>query len=203
LSNDVHPVDIEFALSRTPYYVDNNGHPTVGGRLGLTQKLGELLDFTLGERHVRHLDRATNSRHAIFGWGPRVSNLRRACAYPARTKYGNRYGRRGVVRAPLRTSSAVMKQGALCRARGAAGLFGGFWTRGRALSHGNVLLDPAEDDTPLSFRELGPSLHARREQGARARVSDEAIDGVWQFSDEDDVRAMTRVGMHLAFVGTY
>ncbi len=47
---DLRPTDIDFKLSRSPsnYYVDNNGRPTVGGRLALTLKLGDSSDMTLG-----------------------------------------------------------------------------------------------------------------------------------------------------------
>jgi hypothetical protein len=44
------PLDIDFQLSRRPeaYYVDNNGRPTVGGRLALTYKLSDTSDLTGG-----------------------------------------------------------------------------------------------------------------------------------------------------------
>ena len=47
---DAQPKDIDFKLSRSPqsYYVDNNGRPTVGGRLAFTLKLGDASDATLG-----------------------------------------------------------------------------------------------------------------------------------------------------------
>lgn len=44
------PLDLDFTQSRAGslYYVDNNGRPTVGGRLSLTQRLGAETDVTLG-----------------------------------------------------------------------------------------------------------------------------------------------------------
>lgn len=47
---DLQPKDLDFRLSRSPqsYYVDNNGRPTVGGRLAATLKLGDSSDATLG-----------------------------------------------------------------------------------------------------------------------------------------------------------
>lgn len=42
--------DIDFVQSRTPalYYVDNNSHPSFGGRLALTLNLGDLTTLTTG-----------------------------------------------------------------------------------------------------------------------------------------------------------
>lgn len=47
---DARPLDLDFKLSRSPqfYYTDNNGRPTVGGRVALTFKLGEASDLTAG-----------------------------------------------------------------------------------------------------------------------------------------------------------
>jgi hypothetical protein len=39
---------LNFVESRSPYYVDNNARPTVGGRIALTGKLGPTADMTLG-----------------------------------------------------------------------------------------------------------------------------------------------------------
>ena len=42
--------DIDFVQSRTPalYYVDNNSHPSVGGRMALTVNLGDVTTLTTG-----------------------------------------------------------------------------------------------------------------------------------------------------------
>jgi hypothetical protein len=42
--------DLDFVQSRSPslYYVDNNGRPSVGGRLSLTARLGSVSDATIG-----------------------------------------------------------------------------------------------------------------------------------------------------------
>src|SRR5262249_26523519 len=42
--------DLDFVQSRggSFYYVDNNGRPTVGGRLGMTQRLTTFSDLTVG-----------------------------------------------------------------------------------------------------------------------------------------------------------
>ncbi|MGZ5968395.1 MAG: hypothetical protein ACXWP4_12060 [Polyangiales bacterium] len=41
-------IDFQQSRSRDSYYVDNNGRPTVGGRLALTIKLGQTSDMTIG-----------------------------------------------------------------------------------------------------------------------------------------------------------
>jgi hypothetical protein len=45
---DARPLDIDFSLSRAPYYVDNNGRPTFGARISLATGLGDSGDLTLG-----------------------------------------------------------------------------------------------------------------------------------------------------------
>ena len=46
---DPHPTDINFAEQHPPnYFVDNNGRPTVGGRLAMTVKTGSASDVSAG-----------------------------------------------------------------------------------------------------------------------------------------------------------
>jgi hypothetical protein len=67
---DAKPLDIDFKLSRNPqtYYVDNNGRPTVGGRLALTLKLSESSDATAGLSAMRGtFDPDNDLAYAIIG----------------------------------------------------------------------------------------------------------------------------------------
>jgi hypothetical protein len=41
-------IDLDFRQSHAPYYVDNNGRPTLGGRASLTFRLSPSSDLTLG-----------------------------------------------------------------------------------------------------------------------------------------------------------
>ncbi|MDB4998520.1 MAG: hypothetical protein JWM74_5952, partial [Myxococcaceae bacterium] len=41
-------IDLDFRQSHSPYYVDNNGRPTLGGRVSLTLRLSPGSDLTLG-----------------------------------------------------------------------------------------------------------------------------------------------------------
>lgn len=204
-SNDEHPVDIEFALSHTPYYVDNNGHPTVGGRLALTQKLGDLSDVTVGASGMYGTyDPRNEFAYLIFGGDLafRIYRTSLRLEYLARRTEIDTSDPALFV-PPLRTSNAVFKQGAYAELEvplaSAVDLLGRFDFLHRT---GNVPVDPNEDETPLSYRSwvlrytLGASYAFER--AFRMKLSTE----FWQFSDEEDERT-TRVGMHLAFVGTY
>jgi len=47
-SDASNPVDLDFSESHLPYYVDNNGRPTTGGRVALTMVAGRDVDATMG-----------------------------------------------------------------------------------------------------------------------------------------------------------
>jgi len=49
-ANTDTPYDVDFIASRSaaPYYIDNNSEPSVGGRVGLTARLADRVDLTVG-----------------------------------------------------------------------------------------------------------------------------------------------------------
>lgn len=49
-ANTDTPYDVDFIASRSaaPYYIDNNSQPSVGGRVGLTARLADRVDLTVG-----------------------------------------------------------------------------------------------------------------------------------------------------------
>jgi hypothetical protein len=204
-SNSLHPIDIEFSLSHSPYYVDNNGHPTVGGRLALTQKLGELSDFTLGGSGMYGTyDPRNQFAYAIFGGDLAFRFYRTSVRleYLARRTEIDVSDPTLFVQ-PLHPSSIVIKHGAYAEVEVPLASSVDLLGRVDGLYRiGNVPVDPTEEETPLSYRSwiirytLGASYAFER--AFRMKLSTE----FWQFSDEDDGRT-TRVGMHLAFVGTY
>ena len=67
---DATSTDLDFAQSRAGslYYVDNNGHPTFGGRASLTAKLGSSSDATLGgSGMIGSFDPDNKLTYAILG----------------------------------------------------------------------------------------------------------------------------------------
>ena len=205
-SNVAHPLDIDFLISHTPYYVDNNGHPTVGGRLAVTQKVGDLSDFTLGASGMYGTyDLHNELTYAIFG-GDLVFRFNRTAL---RFEYLARRTQIDVSDPALLALNVVgadrdvvTKHGAyaeievpLAPSVDVLGRLDGLYRVG------NFPKDP-EDETPLAFRSyivrytVGASYAFER--AFRVKLSTE----LWQFSDEDDGKNV-RVGTHLAFVGTY
>lgn len=205
-SNVAHPLDIDFLLSRTPYYVDNNGHPTVGARLAVTQKLGELSDFTLGGSGMYGTyDLDNNLAYAIWG-GDLVFRFDRTSLrfeYLARrTEIDTSDPTLLALRVTGANANVVMKHGAyaelevpLARSVDVLGRVDGLYRIG------NFAADTTEV-VPLAYRSwvvrytVGASYAFER--AFRVKLSTE----LWDFSDEDDGRRI-RVGMHLGFVGTY
>lgn len=49
-ANTDTPYDVDFVASRSaaPYYIDNNSQPSVGGRVGLTARLADRVDLSVG-----------------------------------------------------------------------------------------------------------------------------------------------------------
>lgn len=206
-SNDVHPLDIEFVLSRTPYYVDNNGHPTVGGRLVVTQKLGALSDVTLGASGMYGTYDPNNElTYAIFGGDLafRIVRTNLRLEYLARRTEMDVSDPTLLALPEARTDKdAFFKHGAYAELELPLASSVDVLARVDGLYRvGNFPKDPTGDETPLSRRSwilrytLGASYAFER--AFRVKLSTE----YWKFSDEEDERT-ERVGMHMAFVGTY
>jgi len=205
-SGDAHPVDLDFTLSRTPYYVDDNGFPSVGARLAWTQKLGALSDVTIGGSGMYGTyDPGNSLSYAIVGGD---ISLRLALTN-VRLEYLVRRTQIDVTD-PARfalpvsaTGDAVFKHGAYVEIEQPLSPALDLMARVDGLYRvGNVVADP-EDEVPLRRRSsivrytLGASYAFER--GFRLKLSTE----LWNFSDADDDGHTLAVGLHAAFVAAY
>jgi hypothetical protein len=205
-SLDAHPTDLHFYLSRTPYYVDNNGYPSFGGRLALTQKLGDLSDFTLGASLMYGTyDPDNKLSYAIVGadlsFRIGLTNLRVEYLV-RRTQMDLTDPTRFAL--PLQSGDEYFyKHGAYIEveqpvsdALDLIGRIDGLYRVGNFATD-----DPAE--TPLQRRTsilrytLGASYAFER--GFRVKLSSE----LWHFGTADDDGHSFAVGMHASFVAAY
>ncbi len=205
-SLEKHPLDIDFRQSRTPFYIDNNGLPTVGGRVAFTYKLGELSDITIGASGMYgHYDATNDLAYAIFG-GDLVLRVRRTSVrmeYLARRTQIDATGNVLALAAPASGRDHFIKHGAYVEIEQPL-------TRNLdlilrvdgMLRIGNYAVDTS-GETPITQRSqvvrytLG--TYYAFEHGFRLKASGE----VWQFSDADDDGKSIELGVHLAFVGTF
>ena len=206
-SDDPHPADINFALSRTPYYVDNNGFPTVGARLALTQKLGELSDLTVGASGMYGTyDPSNRLSYAIVGADLvlriRLTSIRLEYLV-RRTEMDVTDPARFAQPVPATGGNFFLKHGAYVEIEQPVSSDLDVIARVDGLYRvGNFLAD-STDETPLSLKSrllrytLGTSYQFER--GFRFKLSTE----LWQFSDADDDGHTLAVGMHAAFVAAY
>lgn len=89
LEGGENALDIDFVLSRSPslYYTDNNGHPSVGGRLAITATFEDWGSFTLGasgmhgpydpSRTLSYTIAGADAHLRIHGLALRAEGLRR------------------------------------------------------------------------------------------------------------------------------
>jgi hypothetical protein len=205
-SGSPHPVDLDFTLSRTPYYVDNNGLPSVGGRLALTRKLGELSDLTIGSSAVYGTyDSSGSLAYAILGgdFSLRILLTNVRVEYLVRRTQID-VGDPAHLALPVATTGdAVLKHGAYIEIEQPVSPALDLIARVDGLYRiGNFAADPS-DETPLRRRSsmvrytLGTSYAFER--GFRLKLSTE----LWSFSDADDDGHTLAVGMHAAFVAAY
>ena len=206
-SDDAHPTDVNFELSRTPYYVDNNGFPTVGGRLALTQKLGELSDLTVGASAMYGAYNPSNTlSYAIAGADLvlriRMTNIRMEYLV-RRTEMDMTDPSRFELPVPASGGNFFYKHGAYVEIEQPVSSALDVIARVDGLYRFGNFLKDATDETPLSLRSrilrytLGTSYTFER--GFRFKLSTE----LWQFSDADDDGHSLAVGMHAAFVAAY
>jgi hypothetical protein len=205
-TEDTHPRDLEFRLSRMPYYVDNNSRPAVGGRLAITQKLGSLSDFTLGGSGMYGTyDRNNEYSYAIVGGDLsfRIQRTNIRLEYLARrTEMDTSVP--SLLQLPVNSDkSAYWKQGAYVEIEQRLSSTVDLLARVDGLYRsGNFPADP-EDETPLSRRSyiLRYTLGAAYafDRAFRLKLSTE----FWQFSDADDEGESKALSTHLSFVGTY
>jgi hypothetical protein len=206
-SDDAHPVDLNFGLSRTPYYVDNNAYPTLGGRLALTRKLGELSDVTIGASAMYGTyDPSNTLSYGIAGADLvlRVGMTSIRMEYLVRrTEMDMTNPSRFALPVPATGGNFFLKHGAYVEIEQPISAALDVIARADGLYRdGNFLKDPT-DETPLSRRSsilrytLGTSYAFER--GFRFKLSTE----LWQFSDKDDDGESLAVGVHAAFVAAY
>jgi hypothetical protein len=205
-TEDEHPRDLDFRLSRMPYYVDNNSRPAVGGRLAITQKLGSLSDFTLGGSGMYGTyDRNNDYAYAIVGGDLsfRIQRTNIRLEYLARrTEMDTSVPT--LLQLPVNSDkSAFWKQGAYVEVEQRLSSAVDLLVRVDGLYRtGNFPADP-EDETPLANRSyilrytLGGAYAFDR--AFRMKLSA----AYWQFSDEDDEGRAYALSTHLSFVGTY
>jgi hypothetical protein len=68
-------LDFDFIQSRTPYYLDNNSRPTVGGRVAFTLGLGEASSVSLGASGMYGTYDPENKLHFLVAGGDLVLRL--------------------------------------------------------------------------------------------------------------------------------
>ncbi len=206
-ADDAHPTDLNFELSRTPYYVDNNGFPTLGSRLALTRKLGELSDLTIGASAMygtydpgNALSYGIAGADLVLRIG--MTNIRMEYLV-RRTEMDMTNPARFAFPVPATGGNFFLKHGAYVEIEQPVSSALDVIARVDGLYRvGNFLKDPT-DETPLSLRSsilrytLGTSYAFER--GFRLKLSTE----LWQFSDADDDGHSLAVGMHASFVAAY
>jgi hypothetical protein len=202
-----HPVDLQFALSRTPYYVDNNALPTGGGRLSLTRKLGELSDLTIGASAMVGTYDANNAlMYAILGADValriHLTNIRLEYLV-RRTEMDASDPTRFAFPVPASGVDSFLKHGAYVEIEQPVSAAFDMIARVDGLYRvGNFVVDPT-GETPLIRRSsilrytIGTTYEFER--GFRLKLSTE----LWQFSDPDDDKHKLALGMHAAFVTAY
>jgi len=210
---DTSGVDLDFIRSRDPaqYYVDNNGRPTVGGRLAFNARLGELTDATLGASIMRGtFDPSNQLTYTIAGadlvfrfdrTNLRFEYLVRRQEFdvsdPTRFKYEVPAG-----------GDFFMKHGAyaeleqpLSDAIDVVGRVDGMYRVGNVLAQAPA--NPVPPDGLLDKHSsvvrytVGASVSVER--GLRLKASTE----LWQFSDEDARGSTRALGLHVGAVGTF
>jgi hypothetical protein len=209
---DPHPRDLDFTLSRMPYYVDNNSRPTVGARVALTQKLGSLSDFTFGASGMYGTyDRNNEFSYAIFGGDLsfRIQRTSIRLEYLARRTEQDTSDRALLALPVSGDKQAFWKQGAYVEVEQRLSSTVDLLARVDGLYRTGNYAAPVEaageeaEEVPLSRRSyivrytLGGAYAFDR--AFRLKLSTE----FWQFSDKDDDEHDVALSTHLAFVGTF
>ncbi len=195
--------DIQFQLSHSPYYVDNNSRPSYGGRVALTGKLGELTDLTAGASAMGGTyDPKNNFSYAIFG-GDLSARFDRTSL---RFEYLVR-------RETIDTSNpALLKVPVVPGARNVTSKEGAFAELEQPLLHnldlivrvdgmrrtGNLLAtSELSDDSLVGRATLGTALTVDRNMRFKASLE------LWQFRDQDGQPWRSLTSAHLGAVGSF
>jgi hypothetical protein len=200
---DESSLDLDFQQSRVAYYVDNNGEPTVGGRVGATLRLAPTSDLTLGvSAQHGHFDPERRLSYSIVGSDValrvgrtdlRLEYLLRRQEFDPSNPAALRYdvlGPRG---------DFFVKQGGYAELK--TPLTQDIDLIGRAdgmYRHGNLpKLSPLSVRSTVMRYTLGALFVL--DTGLRAKLSAE----IWDFSDADTEGRHTELSWHAAIVGTY
>jgi hypothetical protein len=206
-------LDFDFVQSRdgNAYYVDNNGRPTVGGRLALTVGFAARSEMTLGASIMQGTyDPANDYSYTIAGadlsfrlvrTNLRFEYLVRRQSFdtsdPSLLKYD-----------VVKNGDFVVKHGAYAELETPLSGQVDLITRVDGMLHvGNVLVPPPGSPASVDGQLSGRSFVARYtlgtavslERNLRAKASAE----LWHFSDTDAAGNNLAVGIHLAAVGTF
>jgi hypothetical protein len=206
-------LDFDFVQSRdgNAYYVDNNGRPTVGGRLALTVGFSARSEMTLGASLMQGTyDPANDYAYTIAGadlsfrlirTNLRFEYLVRRQAFdtsdPSLLKYD-----------VVTNGDFVVKHGAYAELETPLASQVDLIARVDGMLHvGNVLVAPPGSPPPVDGELAGRSFVGRYtlgtavslERNLRAKASAE----LWHFSDKDAAGNNLAVGIHLAAVGTF
>ena len=200
---DPKALDLDFTQSRQPYYVDNNGRPSVGARTALTLRLAETSDLTMGASAMYGTyDPDNRLTYAIVGADVALrlgsTNLRAEylvrreqfdVSDPTRFKYAI---------APER-GDFFAKHGAYLELEQPVSARVGLLARVDGLYRvGNVAtVSELSYRSSVSRFTLGTTIAVER--GLRVKASTE----LWKFSDDDAGGRSVAVGMHLSAVGSF
>jgi hypothetical protein len=202
---DPYPTDLAFVEAHSPnYWVDNNGRPTVGGRLALTVKTGSASDASVGasaeygvyDPHDRfsYLIAGADLSIRIQRTNLRMEYLLRRQQMdmddPSIFKYA----------VPAKNGDFFVKEGAFVELEqpvvkdlDVVGRLDGMYRAG------NVLTTSSLGDKSSVIRETLGFAYAI-DRNFRVKTSGE----LWQFSDPDPgTGRATEVSLHLGFVGTF
>jgi len=200
---DESSLDLDFQQSRATYYVDNNGEPSVGGRMGVTIRLASSSDMSLGgSAQYGHFDPERRLSYSILGGdfalrlGPtdlRIEYLLRRQQIDDQNPGALRYDMAGT------RGNFFLKQGAYAELRTALTRDIDLVGRMDAMYRdGNLAkLSPLSVKSTVLRYTLGTMFVLTK--GLRAKFSSE----IWDFSDADAEQHHTEVSWHAALVGTY
>lgn len=200
---DTGNFDLDFRLSRVPFYWDNNNRPTLGGRVATTFRLSPLSDLTLGGS-AQHgvFDPQHKLTYSIVGGDIslrvgrtdlRLEYLVRRQEFDITDPVSLRYD---IARS---RGHFFAKHGAYVEIK--QPIFNNLDVIGRVdgmYREGNLVVESAlsKQSTVLRYT-LGTMITL--EPGLRAKLSAE----LWDFSDPGPSGRHTDVSVHAALVGTY
>jgi hypothetical protein len=196
-------LDFQASRSRDSYYIDNNGRPTVGGRMAITLKLGENSDVSLGASAMHGTyDPKNDYRYTIVGadlamrldrTNIRAEWLARRQEIDASDRSLFRY------QFPRTGGDFFTKHGAYVEVEQPLTPRVDLLLRVDGLYRiGNVLLEsPLRRQSAVTRFTVGTAIVIER--GYRVKLTGE----YWDFSDKGPTGRNSHLGVHLALVGTF